>query len=221
MDLKAKRLSFIPDKELEENNSLVMHGVKPGFYDSPIPNKLVDTYSDVSTIKPELRKDDKAIAQDLALRIGLQTGSKATAGVGTYYGLDAAKDHFMDNPEDVDPAFIALPAAGAAIVAGSLADGIIPKAHTKTFQDHSIYKENQNHNTNNIKYDKDSVDTSYNVGRTGGKVLGDALSGMALGGSAGYFADALPEGAALGAGLGAAAGAIQSRKYFNKNNEVK
>lgn len=217
MNLKLKQLSFVSLDALKalDENSLVMHGVKPGFYDSPIPNKLVDTYSNVGTIKPELRKDDKTIAQDLALRMGLQAGSKATAGAGTYFGLEAAKDHFIENPDEVDDVFTILPAAGAAIVAGSMAEGIIPKAHHGTFQDRSIYKGNQNI-APDIKYDQDSKDTSYNIGRTGGKVLGDALSGTVIGGSAGYLGDAFPEGVALGAGLGAGAGLLQSRKYFNK-----
>jgi len=139
----------INKKEILEilESSGFMVGVNKGFHDSPLPTFAVKSYSDLDKLKPGLRKDDVAIAQDLGLRLGTQAISKATIGGLVFTGARGVQHFAQDSGYDIDPSsdssFIAasIPAIAAAWYGSDKAGKYIPHIHKKvvTFEK-SIYK---------------------------------------------------------------------------------
>ena len=128
------------DKQLILEKSKLMLGVNHGFHDGSLPNFAITNFSNPSTLKPDLQKDDRSIAQDLGLRIGSQLLSKATIGGLTYGALEGAKQLAMDDPDSLDPAYTVVPSLGAAWVGSNMIQDKMPGMHKKAFKDKSIYK---------------------------------------------------------------------------------
>ena len=121
-----------------------MIGVRHGFFDSVLPNKIVEKYSDIPSLKPHLAQDDHAIAQDLGLRLGTQMASKATVGAAVFAGLNGIDGYGDDDKTGIDaltdPMKI-IPSGAAAWLTSDYINKFLPGNHKRIVgKERSIYK---------------------------------------------------------------------------------
>jgi len=117
------------------NNSKFMHGINHGFHDSILPEHMIKSYSNPTTIKKPLRDKESALSQDLGLRMGSMIASKALIGGTTYAGLQSIL------PEDTNQAFSVVPSVAASWLGSDLFSKNMPRIHRKIVgEKNSIYR---------------------------------------------------------------------------------
>jgi len=131
MQINKKTITFIAE------NAKLMLGVNKGFHDSPLPGWAIENYSKLDDLKPELRNDDKAITQDLLLRLGSQATTKATVGAATFGALEHIRDQ-VDPSSNI--AWSVIPAIGTAWGTSAYSQKYLPSIHKAIFKNNSIYK---------------------------------------------------------------------------------
>ena len=135
----------IDKKEILElmESSKLMVGVNHGFHDSILPTTAIKSYSKLEDLKPELRNDDRAISQDLALRLGTQVASKATLGAAALATIDQIPDYGNDELHGLDAVkdpYKIIPTIGIAWAGSNYANKFLPNIHKGIFGEKSIYK---------------------------------------------------------------------------------